>query len=400
MIQLSICLPTRNRQKYCIETIRAIAESDAGNFEVLVGDNSDDGSILADFFADEFKDPRFRLIGPEDRVLSMVDNWERLVGETGGRWIAVIGDDDYIDPKLTLLLKHYERRYPDVEAVGWSRMHYNWPDNRATPALSAVPVSHDTFIAVKSVLADRLYRWSEGSRKPAAGFGAYHGAVRKSLMERIKKKYGGRYFEHPVVDFESSCKVIREAKMLVHCQRPFSVLGACAASNSAGTKSRKTLVDRVNTFKAETVGTIDMDDPVFPFPISDPGASICATVASTTYWFCRTYGIDLTGFHENFAKAAMDECHNTLVEEDYELKKAYFERGFDAWEGGKWRAHFKPMPFWGNRSHNELSGVLNDMLYIKEDVPPVATPGEFYHFGESMILPAELVASGNRAFAR
>ena len=35
MIQLSICLPTRNRQKYCIETIRSIAASDATDFEVI-----------------------------------------------------------------------------------------------------------------------------------------------------------------------------------------------------------------------------------------------------------------------------------------------------------------------------------------------------------------------------
>lgn len=400
MIQLSICLPTRNRQKYCIETIRGIAASDATNFEVIVGDNSDDGSILSDFFANELKDSRFRLIGPEETVLAMVDNWERLVGEAKGRWLSVIGDDDHIDPRLVQLLKYYERTYPEVEAVSWARMSYNWPDNRPEPALSVVPVAHDTYVAVKSIVQDRLYRWTEGSKRPAVGFGIYHAAVRKPVMERIKRKYGGRYFEHPVVDYESSCKIIREAKVLVHCQRPFSVLGACNASNSAGTKSRETMMKRVDTFKAETRGKVDMDDPVFPFPISDPGASICSSVASTTYWFCRTYGIDLTGFPENFARAAMDELGGTVVEEDYNLKKAFFERGFDAWEGGKWREHFKPQPFWGNRSHNELCGVLRDYLYIREDVPPSATPAEFYHFGEAMIMPVENVTSGARVFAR
>ncbi|MDP2734364.1 MAG: glycosyltransferase family A protein, partial [Hoeflea sp.] len=142
MIQLSICLPTRNRQSYCIETIRALAESDRADFEVIVGDNSDDGSVLADFFSQDFHDPRFRLIGPEDTVLPMVDNWERLAGLATGRWVSVIGDDDYLDPKLVLMLKYYERLYPEVESVSWSRMHFNWPDNRPSPALSVVPVSH------------------------------------------------------------------------------------------------------------------------------------------------------------------------------------------------------------------------------------------------------------------
>jgi hypothetical protein len=400
MIQLTICLPTRNRQSYCIETIRALAVSDRDDFEVIVGDNSDDGTILSDFFAQDFHDPRFELVGPQDGVLAMVDNWERLVELAKGRWISVIGDDDYLDPNLSALLKHYERLHPEVESVGWSRMNFNWPDNRVLSTLSTIPVSHDTFIAVKSRLQDQLYRWSERKRVPAGGFGAYHGAVRKSLMERIKRKFGGRYFEHPVVDFESVCKTIREAKMLVHCQRPFSVLGAGAASNSAGTQSQKVLVERARTFKRETVGKVDMDDPVFPFPISDKGAALSASIASTTFWFCRTYGVDLTGFPENFAQAAADELRYARSEADFEAKKAFFERGFDTWDGGKWRDHFKPGAFQPNISFNELSGVIKDMLYVREEVVPSKTPADFYRFAEHAILPAEIVASGARAFAR
>ena len=400
MIHLSICLPTRNRQSYCIETIRALAASDRKDFEVLVGDNSDDGSVLADFFANELRDRRFQLIGPEDTVLPMVDNWERLAAKTRGRWVSVIGDDDYIDPGLALVLKYYERIFPEVEAISWARMHFNWPDNRPNPALSVVPVSHDTYVAIKSDVQNRLYRWSEGTRRPAAGFGVYHGALRKTLLDRIKRKYGGRYFEHPVVDFESTCKTIREARMMVHCQRPLSVLGACAASNSAGTRSQKALIERVETFKKETRGKVDMDDPVFPFPISDKGASVCATIASTTSWFCRTYGIDLTGFPENFARAAVDELRYTIIEEEHAAKKAFFERGFDAWEGGKWRDCFKPLPFRGDRSVNEICGVLKDYLYIREDAEPSRTPAEFYHFGEHAILPIKHLASGTRVFAR
>ncbi|MCY0150030.1 glycosyltransferase [Hoeflea sp. G2-23] len=400
MTQLSICLPTRNRQRYCIETIRAIAASDGTEFEVIVGDNSDDSSVLADFFAHDFDDPRFRLIGPEDRVLPMVDNWERLLGETKGRWITVIGDDDYLDPKLVLLLKHYEHLYSDADAVSWGRMNFNWPDNRPNPALSVLPINHGTIVAPKSDVQNRLYRWSEGKHRPAIGFGIYHGAVRRSLMDRIKRKFGGRYFEHPNVDFENSCKVIHQARKLIYCQRPFSVLGACAASNSAGTRSQKVMAERTKVFKIEAAGKVDMDDPIFPFPISNKGASFCAAIASTTSWFCRTYGVDLTGFPENFARAAMDECDRTTDEEIYKLKTAYFERGFDIWEDGKWRDHFKPAPFWGDRPVNELSGVLRENLYIREDAVPSQTPAEFYRHSEHMILPAELVASGTRTFAR
>jgi len=400
MIQLSICLPTRNRQTYCIETIRALAASDRTDFEVLVGDNSDDGSVLAGFFAQDFNDSRFRLIGPEDTVLSMVDNWERLASQTKGRWVSVIGDDDYLDPKLVLILKYYERLYPEVESVSWSRMHFNWPDNRPSPAMSVLPVNHDTLMVLKSQVQDRLYRWSVGTRRPSGGFGAYHGAIRKSLMERIKRKYGGRYFEHPNVDFDSCCKTVHEARMLVHCNRPFSVLGACAASNSAGTKSQKVLMKRNETFKKEAAGTIELDQPYFPFPFAGKGSSHCSIIAATTAWFCQTYGIDLTGFPENFARAAMDECRSTVSEDDYDGKVAYFRHGFDVWDGGKWRDCFKPEPFFTKASVNEVCGVIGGELYIREDTTPAQTPAEFYHFAENAIMPIALVAAGTKVFAR
>jgi glycosyltransferase involved in cell wall biosynthesis len=110
MVQLSICLPTRNRQAYCIKTIEALAESGGDDFEVIVSDNSDDPGPLGDYFAQQFSDPRFRLIPPGPSVLSMVDNWERVVGQAEGRWISVIGDDDYIDPRLAGMIRRYEVR--------------------------------------------------------------------------------------------------------------------------------------------------------------------------------------------------------------------------------------------------------------------------------------------------
>lgn len=399
MATLTICLPTRNRQAYCIETIRAIASSESRDFEVVVADNSDDGSELAAFFRD-FGDARFRLLPPGPQVLSMVDNWERTMEAAEGRWIAFIGDDDYIEPRASELIRRYERMFPDVEAIGWNRMNYNWPDNRPKATLATIPLSFDTYIARKSILHDRLYRWTEGKRRPSAGFGAYHGAVKRSCMQRIKAKFGGRYFEHPMVDYESACKVILEAKNLVHCQRPFSVLGACAASNSAGSLSRATMMKRAEIFKEETKDNFALDRSDFPFTLVDKGSSICVGVAGTTWWFCRTYGIDLTGFHENFAKAAIHECASSPDIEEYEVKVEGFKRGFAAWDGGKWKEHFTPPPFGGNRILNETSGVLKDILYLSEAKLKAATPHEFYRFGEHAIVSVDHLVAGAKVFAR
>jgi len=399
MTDLTICVPTRNRQRYCIETIRALARSDARNFDVIVADNSDDASVLADFFANDFHDERFRLLPPGDRVYSMVDNWERTMPEVTGRWVSFIGDDDYLDPRAADLIARYEKTYPDVEAVGWGRMAFNWPDNRPDETIASIPAGSTTYVSDQSKLQDVLYRWSERKSKPASGYGVYHGAVKRSLMERIKARFGGRYFEHPNVDYDSACKVTLEGKRLVSCQRPFSVLGACGASNSAGLQSAMTMTERTKTFNQENEHNVPVACPGFPFPLSGGTMSVCVSVAHMTYWFCTTYGVDLTGFGENFAASAMEECAAAWDEEHYAFKVAAFKEAFAEWEGGRWAAGFAPGPYNPERvAFRRMSGVFNNVIYLQERKLKAQTPYEFYRFGEHAVLPVKHVMSGRKVF--
>jgi hypothetical protein len=399
MVHLTICLPTRNRQSYCIETIKALAGGSGQDFEVIVADNSDDPAPLASFLTHDLKDSRFRLIAPAQSVLSMVDNWERAVEQALGRWITVIGDDDYIDTRVTGLIRKYEVLYRDVDSISWERMTFQWPDNRPVSTLASIPMTSGSSVLPKAKLGDWLFRWSEGKRRPSVGIGIYHGAVRKSLMDRIKAAYGGRYFEHPIVDWDNTCKVVAQAKTLVHCERPFSVLGACLASNSAASQSRKVMMQRLDAFERESAGSISLVQPDFPFSVVDPGSSVCLSIAILTAWFCRTYQIDLTGFGVNFARAAVDECKHCYSREEYEDKVRCFERGFALWEQGKWAGLFKPAPFTPPKTVNELSGLSNDTLDIRESGIKPVTPAEFYRFGENAILPVDAVLAGTKVFA-
>ena len=396
----TICIPTRNRQRYCIEAIKGIAASRQTDFEVIVADNSDDPTILADFFRTQLNDARFRLVPPEAEVLSMVDNWERTMAEVRGRWVSFIGDDDHIDPRVIQMLRRYEHEHADLEALSWGRMSYNWPDNRAIATLASVPADHGTYIPRKKQLHDHLYRWSQREKRPSCGFGIYHGAVRRSLMERIKRKYSNRYFEHPTVDFDNSCKVIREARGMVHCQRPFSVLGACAASNSAGTQSFEVMQKLVDDFYRELGNGQDIQKDDFPFSPKLPGLAVISSIAATTWWFCRKYGVDNEGFQENFAHAAVHECLSSRTVDEYRIKVEGLRRGFAAFEGGKWAEHFKPADiFVPSNAQNQLCGVYKGYIYIRESGLKVATPSEFYRFAESFVMPVEHLASARQAFA-
>ena len=218
-------------------------------------------------------------------------------------------------------------------------------------------------------------------------------------MQRIRANYGGRYFEHPIVDWDSTCKVVAESAKMVHCERPFSVLGACLASNSAANQSREVMKQRLDAFERESAGGIDLYQPDFPFSVIDAGASVGLSIAIQTAWFCKTYAIDLTGFGANFAAAAMDECKYCHTREEYDAKVDCFARGFQLWEDGRWAGLFKPAPFIPPKTVNELSGVSNDTLHIRESGIDPATPAEFYRFGENAIMPVEHLLAGTKVFA-
>jgi glycosyltransferase involved in cell wall biosynthesis len=401
LVYFTICIPTRNRQRYCIEAIKAIAESEETDFEVVVADNSDDASILDAFFRHELNDSRFRLLPPQETVLSMVDNWERTMPEVRGRWVSFIGDDDHIDPSLLQVMRRYEREQPGLEVMSWARMNYNWPDNRAITTLAAVPMGHSTHTPDRKIVSDNLYRWSQREKRPVGGFGIYHGAVRRSLMERIKRKYSNRYFEHPTVDFENICKVVTEAKAMIFCQRPFSVLGACAASNSASAQSFEAMKKLVVDFYRELGDGQQIQEDDFPFSPKLPGLAIISSIAATTWWFCRKYGVDNEGFQENFAHSAVHECLSSRTVEEYHIKVEGFRRGFEAFEGGIWSKHFNPPEtFAPSTAQNQLCGVFKGYLYIRESgLEKITTPAEFYRFAESFIMPVKHMVSARQAFA-
>lgn len=401
MVYFTICIPTRNRQRYCIEAIKAIAASEETDLEVIVADNSDDATILADFFRTEVDDSRFRLLPPADTVLSMVDNWERIIPETQGRWISIIGDDDHIDPSVLQLIRRYEREQPELEAFAWARMNYNWPDNRLISTLAAVPVGHSTHIPDRKTLHNELYRWSKREKRPAGGFGIYHGAVRRTLMERIKRKFSDRYFEHPTVDFDNICKVVKEAKSMIFCQRPFSVLGACAASNSASAQSFEAMKKLVVDFYNELGNGQQIQEDDFPFSPKLPGLAIISSIAATTWWFCRKYGVDNSGFQENFAHSAVQECLVSRTLEEYQIKVEGFRGGFEAFEDGAWSSHFNPPEkFTPSNAQNVLCGVHRNHLYIRESgLEKVTTPADFYRFAEAFLLPVKHLVSAREVFA-
>jgi hypothetical protein len=333
-------------------------------------------------------DPRIRYIRSAAKPFSMVDNWERTMAVATGRWVAFIGDDDYIDPDVADLIAAIEARVPDVDAIAWNRLTFHWPGARANVMQTAIPTGCQVVEVPRDDLMRKTFGWHGAGRVPTFMFSVYHAAVRRELVEKNRPRFGNRYFEHPVVDQDSAFKTITTARRFIFSERPFSVLGTCPASNSAAIGRVDDNARRHAEFMADLGRNMD-DDPHmadFPFPSA---YGVTASVGVSQHWFRTTYGLKHDGWEENFARSCALDTQSAATREDFEIIRARYEKGFRAWKGGRYLAFFRPAyseP--AQAAGPAFTGVTPLLVHISEDFAGAETPRELYDAAEGMMTPA------------
>lgn len=396
--KLTICVPSRNRQRYFQETIRSLVISLRTDVEFVFADNSDDPSVMNGFMQDLVGDPRVKYLPSAERVFSMVENWERCVEAATGEFICMIGDDDYVDLTVADLITRSQATHV-VDVFVWSRLTYNWPGNRPNHCNVSAPLGTEVHRLPRKWLYEEFFSWKGNAATPNMAFGFYHGAVSKRVMDKIKAKFGGRYCEYPVVDFENVCKVIVTAEHMFYSERAFSVLGSCAESNSAKIKMMDKAKDQHAAFMAETGRNIDEDPHMkgFPFP-SLLGLAAC--IAQTQHWFLTKYGYsEMKGWEANFAEACGISCGIMGTREDYDRTVAGYRSAFGRWKNGRYLANFKPVPYSEPTDALFFTGVMNNHLYLDEEIGGVRTPAELYNLVNQSLAPEpELVLNFEQHF--
>ena len=393
---LSICVPSRNRQVWFQQTIRVLTASLRSDIELVFVDNSTDASIMNDFITPFLADPRVKYVPTGKTVRPMVDNWELAFGTTTGRWVVFIGDDDHVDPELAGLILRIEDRMPEVEAHDWARLHFTWPYPGKRPLSNPVPLLSEIHEVPKKQLKERAFRWDHAREVLGCGFGIYHGAVKRDLMERIRAaSKTGRFFEHPIVDYDNIFKVIMHGKRFVHIRRPLSVMGVCPASNTAGTTNLEDAKKKQAEFHREHKTSMDDMEANADFPFrSAQGVTAC--IAQTHHWFAREYGHDFAGFEANYARSCAIQCAGYPTREEFDVIAESYRQSFKVWKGGRYLKYFKP-EFTAPKRSSAFGGMLDGTLFYNDEYGTVATPEEFYRIAEALLMPiADLVIDFDR----
>lgn len=392
-MKLSIIVPTRNRQKYCLVLINELLSQNPEGYdlEVVIADNSDDGEILKHVCTEARVSKWLKYIPPEAMALSMEQNTLRAIDACTGEWICLVGDDDYIDVRLVNILTALQKKYPTVDAVRWPAVSYAWPDLSEVNGISGttkISLSADILAAKKQEIMGRMLGWKTDRPTPVQGFSLYHGALRRDLLDRIEAKFDGILFGDTALDWMIGLKATLLSNLSVYVMRPVSILGACVASNSSTTRNPDKLDDVLARERREHFGLNEYLDPNMPFR-HDHG--LPAMVLQTHRRFLDLLGGNVKGWEVGFVGALVRDTERQANVEFFEKRKHAIQQVLRTWNDGKYFGLYDPI--WQDPSSTEsFTGLDKRELFMSNImINNFRTPGEFYRLLDSFLLSPKLL---------
>lgn len=231
---LSIIIPTKNRQKYCLAAVKQIVSLKSKDIEICIQDNSDDNLLQEQIEQLCCSDIVYNY---HSGVLSFVDNFSEAVSLASGEYLCMIGDDDGILPNITTECQYMKDKGLDAYIPGLNAIYY-WPspnpieENQRKGYL----IINGTRTKKKSV--DPLMVLNDLLKKGALNYYTfdmprlYHGIVKRDVLETIKMQ-AGNYFKGLTPDIYMAVALSFVCKKVERSDYPVTISGICPTSGSA-----------------------------------------------------------------------------------------------------------------------------------------------------------------------
>lgn len=229
---ISIVIPTRNRQSYCIAAINDILSYNYQKLELCIHDNSDDNSI-GQYITQHISDHRLKYIHIPNQ-LNSVTNMNKAIAMTTGKYICMIGDDDTILPDFFKIVEWMDKN--NIESTcPKSFVEYYWPGaycNNPEGILFIPKFSNKLKqIDIKHQLK-KLFRHGIVFYVKYNLPRLYHGIIRHDFVERVKQQTG-HYFGGLTPDIYSTVALSSILHTHFVADIPFTIAGACKKSASS-----------------------------------------------------------------------------------------------------------------------------------------------------------------------
>ncbi|MCI4663180.1 MAG: glycosyltransferase family 2 protein [Neomegalonema sp.] len=319
----TVVIPSRNRQRYCVEAAQTALLGERDDVQVIICDNSDDGEDLPRRLKEAGVDDRVLLLPSTGKVLPMKENWERALDHFAGEWLTYIGDDDGFRIDSFEILDYLTDNYV-AKCYTWRPIYYKWP---CFPEVDHGLLTINYGETGMSVAPTRTYlenhmNWVTDDKWPNAGPSVYHGLVHRSIVDITRKLYG-RYFLNFVVDYSSAITNATFIEHFLQYHWDVTIMGACGHSNTAGLTASGTAAKKVREFKIENPELKVMFEDFQTSSLHVPW------VAAGYSLLLAELGLPFSMTPHKFFKSCLNELERQRSEESFAEEKARLQRFAD-----------------------------------------------------------------------
>jgi len=231
---VSIVIPTKNRQYYCLAAVKQILSLNESKIQICVQDNSDSDFLGKELAALNTSNIVYHY---HAGVLSFVDNFSEAISLASGNFVCMIGDDDGVLPNIIDAANYAQKHNLDGIIPGLNSVYF-WP--------SPNPIRKGGEHGVLIINTIKDFKEKVNPQKAMVSLlknGAldyasydlprvYHGLVKKCIFDRIVTRTG-KLFDGLTPDIYMAGALSFMCTNVIRTQYPITVSGICPTSGSA-----------------------------------------------------------------------------------------------------------------------------------------------------------------------
>ena len=226
--KITVLIPTKDRIKYLIHTLKTCTTQDYENLEIIV---SDDGSI------DDTKKIVNELIKTERRLKyitpqplsGMLNNFEYALNKISSGYVLMLGGDDGLMPgaikKLAEIIELNE-----AELISWNTPIYSYPGTRTINGQLIVPFGNKQYEVDTSVYLQRQAKNLNYTGDKECPMFYVKGLASIKLINRVKAKSNNIFYSCATPDGFSGIVLAGEVKKFLYFDYPFTMHGLSPSS--------------------------------------------------------------------------------------------------------------------------------------------------------------------------
>lgn len=203
----TVAIPTRNRARLARLAASYVLSQDFTDIELLLLDNSD----TSDLSTQEFKDKRCSVLASTS-VLSMRDNWERILDFARGDFVLVLSDKDMLLPGALMRIAELARQ-PATEMITFRKACYGH-EKRFVSTIQRCSGK----ISLRAS-SEVLHAWFNEVQHYHDAPMIYNSAVRRQVLLDLRKQ-SGKFFIGTSPDIGSGAVLMAKLKSYHLVDRP------------------------------------------------------------------------------------------------------------------------------------------------------------------------------------